>query len=201
MPNNLDNLHKYLSEAIDDALERVSHNLATMKDSGSENSAPRSRRASGRTAEKVISYNKRAVKKKKTQINVEVNMPFQMKFIDQGIKGRDFVKPYTSGSPFRQRRMPNINAIERWIRDAGLSTPAKFKNRRRFAGAIAAGILKRGIEAVPVYSSVFNVQFEEQIEEDVANIAARDWEGDIDAMIEKMVVNLRSTGVDVRYRL
>jgi len=97
--------------------------------------------------------------------------------------------------------MPNINAISRWIRDAGLSTPAKFKNRRRFAGAIAAGILKQGIEAVPVYSSVFNMTFYEQLEEDLANIAARDWEGDIDEMIEKMVVNLQATGIDVRYKL
>ena len=196
MPNNLDNLHKYLSEAIDDALERVSHNLATMKDSRGN-----SRRASGRTAEKVISYNNRAVKRKKAQINVDVTMPSHLKFIDEGIKGRDSVKPHTGSSPFRQRRMPNINAISRWIRDAGLSTPAKFKNRRRFAGAIAAGILKQGIEAVPVYSSVFNMKFYEQLEEDVANIAARDWEGDIDEMIEKMVVNLQATGIDVRYKL
>lgn len=196
MPNNLDNLHKYLSEAIDDALERVSHNLATMKDSRGN-----SRRASGRTAEKVISYNNRAVKRKKAQINVDVTMPSHLKFIDEGIKGRDSVKPHTGSSPFRQRRMPNINAISRWIRDAGLSTPAKFKNRRRFAGAIAAGILKQGIEAVPVYSSVFNMTFYEQLEEDLANIAARDWEGDIDEMIEKMVVNLQATGIDVRYKL
>jgi hypothetical protein len=196
VPNNLDNLHKYLSEAIDDALERVSHNLATMKDSRGN-----SRRASGRTAEKVISYNNRAVKRKKAQINVDVTMPSHLKFIDEGIKGRDSVKPHTGSSPFRQRRMPNINAISRWIRDAGLSTPAKFKNRRRFAGAIAAGILKQGIEAVPVYSSVFNMTFYEQLEEDLANIAARDWEGDIDEMIEKMVVNLQATGIDVRYKL
>lgn len=201
MSDNLDNLHKYLTEAIDDALSRVQDNLTSMKDSGGENSPPRSRRASGRTAEKVKSYNTRAVKKKKQDISVEVNMPSQMKFIDQGIKGRDSVKPNTGSSPFRQRRMPNINAISRWIRNAGISTPAKFKNRRRFAGAIAAGILKRGIEAVPVYSSVFNMKFYEQLEEDLANIAARDWEGDIDEMIEKMVVNLQATGIDVRYKL
>jgi len=194
--DNLDNLHKYLTEAIDDALDRVQTNLRSMKDSRGN-----SRHASGRTAEKVKSYNTRAVKKKKQDISVEVNMPFQMKFIDQGIKGRDSVKPHTGSSPFRQRRMPNIEAISRWIRNAGISTPAKFKNRRRFAGAIAAGILKQGIEAVPVYSSVFNMEFYEQLEEDVANIAARDWEGDIDEMIEKMVVNLQATGIDVRYKL
>ena len=196
MSDNLDNLHKYLTEAIDDALDRVQTNLRSMKDSRGN-----SRHASGRTAEKVKSYNTRAVKKKKQDISVEVNMPFQMKFIDQGIKGRDSVKPHTGSSPFRQRRMPNIEAISRWIRNAGISTPAKFKNRRRFAGAIAAGILKQGIEAVPVYSSVFNMEFYEQLEEDVANIAARDWEGDIDEMIEKMVVNLQATGIDVRYKL
>jgi len=194
--DNLDNLHKYLTEAIDDALDRVQTNLRSMKDSRGN-----SRHASGRTAEKVKSYNTRAVKKKKQDISVEVNMPFQMKFIDQGIKGIDSVKPHTGSSPFRQRRMPNIDAISRWIRNAGISTPAKFKNRRRFAGAIAAGILKQGIEAVPVYSSVFNMEFYEQLEEDVANIAARDWEGDIDEMIEKMVVNLQATGIDVRYKL
>lgn len=196
MPNNLDNLHKYLTEAIDDALDRVVDNLHKMSDSRGS-----ARYASGKTASKVKSYNQKAVKKKKTQINIDIEMPGHMKFIDQGVKGRDSVKPNTGSSPFRYRRMPNIGAIERWVRDRGLVTPKKFKNRRRFAGAIATGILKRGIEAVPVYSSVFNVQFEEQIEEDVARIAARDWEGDIDEIIEKMVVNLRSTGVDVRYRL
>ena len=192
---NLDNIYKYMTEAIDDALSRVQDNLTSMTDSKGN-----SRRASGRTYNKVKSYNKRAVKKKKSTVNLEIVMPAHMKFIDQGIKGRDHVKPHTSGSPFKQRKMPNIGAIERWIAQAGIQRPSKYKNRRRFAGAIAAGILKSGIEAVPVYSSVFNVKFEDQLADDVFDIAAKDWEGDIDEMITKMVTRLRATGFDARYK-
>jgi len=154
----------YVIDWFQGVIDDLTENLATMRDSQNHN-----RYASGDTARDIGAYNKVGVTVHPDKILIELGMPEHYDFIDKGVKGVERVPVRTGSSPYQFRNIrPNrkmVNALLPWMRARGI-VPRNSAGKRinsninqrltSLAYAIATGLKKKGIEAVPFYSEVVN---------------------------------------------
>lgn len=170
-------LENYLVNFFQDVLDDIQHNVDTMTDS----------RGYKRKASQLMSRGRTTTDVKGDMTTSTIYMEDYYDYIDKGVRGKKSTYGNTSGSPYKFTRMPNISNIQNWMRLKGIVPRSRSKknfgkplnsDKARFnlAKWIAKGIMDKGIEAVPFYSSVVNIEMNKRLLSGIENISGENVE-------------------------
>jgi len=174
MSKEIDFLETFFQTAID----KIVDNMSDMKDSKGRN-----RFASGVTAQNVGQPDAIKVTKNVNKFIIQIYMPTYYEYIDEGVKGWANEKNNTGKFSFKKGGKPiPRQAILDFMMNRGI-VPRDYKSLKKtkqkvkikdklnqLAYIIGRSIKKKGIEAVPFYSSVINEDFYKSLETDFIEV-------------------------------